>query len=552
MNQPYDNEIPVGKRRPYYRFWEMAPAIMSYGMILLLIILSIISPTLGAVYILLIATAFVVRALLIARDIIRGHRAWKAAKTVNWDRRLSDLENAGANFKRLRGSASQAFHFDAHQENLRFMAASPEQFPKPSEVLNVAIIATYNESFEVLDATLNSLTGTTYDKRRLLVVIAYEERGGAAIETTVSQLAEKYAGQFYDFILVKHPDGLPNEVVGKGGNLTYAGRVVSAYCQENHWPSENVIVTTLDSDNRPEPSYFSQLTYEFIVRDNRHHCSFQPITLFTNNIWDAPAATRVLALGNSFWSIVNSIRSHMIRNFASHAQPLSALEAMDFWSVRTIVEDGHQYWRSFFYFDGNYTVVPLHVSVGQDAVLSFSFLRTLVAQFVQLRRWAYGASDIAFIATRLFVRKKHRRTPFFLTLSKFWRAVDGYVNWASASLLVTLGGFVPLWINQQARTSFEAQTLPSVLSVIQTIALLGLFVTVILSLKMLPKMPSRYHSFRYVYMVFQWALVPVTAILYMTTSAFYAQTRLLLGRYMEKFDVTDKAVRKDNIPKPAK
>ncbi len=552
----FDNEIPRGKRRPYYRFWEMVPAFLSYGMILLLVILSMIDPTYGAIYILLIAVTFIIRALLVARDIVRGHAALKTARRVDWDKRLADLENASAsvaqfesdgqsaNLTKLIKRVDRGRPDDIHLENLHFMLTAPEQFPRPSEVLNVAIIATYNESFEVLDATIQSLTETSYDKSHLLVVIAYEERGGAAIETTVGQLAAKYAGHFHDFLLVKHPDGLPNEVIGKGGNLTYAARVVSDYCREKKWASDKVIVTTLDSDNRPEPNYFSQLTYEFIVREDRHHCSFQPVTLFTNNIWDAPAATRVLALGNSFWSIVNSIRPHMIRNFASHAQPLSGLEAMDYWSVRTIVEDGHQYWRCYFYFDGNYTVVPLNTAVGQDAVLSYSFGRTLVAQFVQLRRWAYGASDLAFIATRLFVRREKRRAPFFRTLAKFWRAADGYINWAAASVLVTFGGFVPLWVNPAARTSFEAQVLPSVLSTIQTVALIGLFVTVIMSLRMLPKMPPRYNRFRYLYMVLQWALVPVTAIVYMTASAFYAQTRLLLGKYMEKFDVTDKAVRK--------
>ncbi|MCL2094732.1 glycosyltransferase family 2 protein [Candidatus Saccharibacteria bacterium] len=551
--EPYDNEIPIGKRRPYYRFWELMPAIMSYGMIAILFVLSFISPILGAVYILLIASTFLTRAIVIARDIIRGHNALMRAHRVDWDSRLDDLEHADKSINRLTDHPSAAYQSDLHLENLRFMAESPEFFPKPSETYNVAIIATYNEEFEILDATFNSIIQTTYDKKHLLIVIAYEERGGAAIEATVNKISAKYKRHFYDLLLIKHPDGLPNEVVGKGGNLTYAGRHLSKYVAKQGWKTENIIVTTLDADNRPEPNYFSHLTYEFIVRDYRHHCSFQPITLFTNNIWDAPAPTRVLALGNSFWSIVNSIRSHMIRNFASHAQPLSALEAMDFWSVRTIVEDGHQYWRSYFYFKGDYIVVPLHATVGQDAVLSHSFLRTLYAQFKQLRRWAYGVSDTPFVATRLFTTKKHRRAPFFKTLAKFWRAMDGYINWASASVLVALGGFIPLWVNQQARVSFEAQTLPNVLSIIQTVALAGLAVTIILSVKMLPKMPSHYHKFRYFFMVIQWALVPITAMTYMTLSAFYAQTRLFFGRYMEQFDVTEKAfVKPPRPPKPAK
>jgi len=41
----------------------------------------------------------------------------------------------------------------------------------------------------------------------------------------------------------------------------------------------------------------------------------------------------------------------------------------------------------------------------------------------------------------------------------------------------------------------------------------------------------------------QWILMPVVSIVYSSCAAFYAQTRLVLGRYMEKFEVTDKVVK---------
>ena len=89
------------------------------------------------------------------------------------------------------------------------------------------------------------------------------------------------------------------------------------------------------------------------------------------------------------------MRPQHLRNFASHSQPLEALEGMNYWSKRTIVEDGHQYWRSLFYFDGDYEVIPIRVPIYQDAVIAETFLGTLKAQFIQLRRWDYGASDVA-------------------------------------------------------------------------------------------------------------------------------------------------------------
>jgi hypothetical protein len=42
-------------------------------------------------------------------------------------------------------------------------------------------------------------------------------------------------------------------------------------------------------------------------------------------------------------------------------------------------------------------------------------------------------------------------------------------------------------------------------------------------------------------MLLQWGLMPVTAIVYSAASAFNAQTHLFLGKYLDKFDVTEKA-----------
>src|SRR5690606_29859476 len=103
------------------------------------------------------------------------------------------------------------------------------------------------------------------------------------------------------------------------------------------------------------------------------------------------------------------------------------------------------------------------------------------------------------------------------------------------------GGWVPLLINQEAARDIAAHQLPVVVSNIQRIAMIGLFVTIFLSLKMLPPRPARYKRRHSVFMVTQWVLMPVTAIVYSSFSAYYSQTRLLLGKYLDKFDVTEKA-----------
>lgn len=534
-----DIEIPMGKRTLKYRLFEMLPAFLSYGALILLVILSLISPTLAAIYLLLVIVTLLVKATGIAFRTIQGRIRLEAAERVDWHRRLLDLENPGASYEIVRHSHSKMFGSSSHIENLRLMSADPGAFPRPSQIYNAVIVATWNESYDVLSPTIESVLNSTYDSKKIILVFAYEQRGGEATKQTAERLQREYKGKFYDFILVDHPDGLPNQIIGKGSNITHAGRYLQKWLVNEGIASKNVIVTTLDADNRPYPSYFDYVTYEFITHEDRKHMSFQPICLFFSNIWDAPAPMRVIATGNSFWNIISSMRPHTLRNFASHSQPMEALEEMDFWSTRTIVEDGHQYWRSYFYFGGNYTVLPIYVPIFQDAVLSDTFWKTLKAQFKQLQRWAYGASDVPYVAVRLF--SKDRNVPIVGGVSRLLRLLDGHVTLASVSILVAVGGWVPLLVNSEAARSVSAHQLPDVVSTIQTVALIGLFITVFLSFKMLPPRPERYKRTRTFFMLIQWFLMPVTAIAYSATAALNSQGHLFLGKYLDKFSVTDKA-----------
>ena len=423
------------------------------------------------------------------------------------------------------------------------MAAMPGDFPDPEKVYHVVIMTAYNEGKEVLTPSIEAVKNSTFPNERIIFALAYEERGGEAMEKTAKHLAEKYKDTFRDFMLVKHPDGLPGEIIGKGPNLTYAGQVVAEYVRKKKLPVGNIVVTSLDSDNRMAPKYLDSVAYEFITHPNRQRLSYQPVSLFMNNIWDAPAPTRIIAVSNSFFNVISTMRPHALRNFASHSQPLEALEAMDFWSKRTIVEDGHQYWRSLFFFNGDYSVLPIRIPIYQDAVIDETFWKTIKAQFVQVRRWYYGASDIAYVGSKLFVSQKKRLVPFWKLFPKFWRLLDGHVTLAILAPIVAFGGWVPMIMNLSSHAMIT-HNLPNVVSVVETFASVGLIVSILVSLRMLPKRPEKYKKGKSILMVLQWVLMPITSILYQSLAAFYSQTRLMLGKYMEKFDVTKKVVKK--------
>lgn len=537
-----DLELPIGKRSLKYRFFEILPAFISYGALALLVILSLVDPNLAAIYLMVVIITLLVKSFIIAYHTIRGHNRLVAAQKTDWHGRLAELEDPGSSYARGSTSNAKGFNLQQHLANLQAINSYPGSYPKPSQLIHGVVIAAYNEAYDVIQPTIESVKKTTTENNRILIFLAYEERGGAGIEETAIRLQAEYKNDFLDFQIVKHPKDMPGEVMGKGPNITYAGYRLKEYCERKRINQSNVIVTTLDCDNKPHPAYFDYVAYEYITHENRKKLSYQPIALYFGNIWDAPAPMRVIATGNSFWTIISSMRPHTLRNFAAHSQPLDALVEMDFWSTRSIVEDGHQYWRSYFYFGGDYDVVPIHVPVFQDAVMADTLKKTFITQFKQLRRWGYGVSDIPYVAVRLFNKK--RNVPFAEGFARFVRLVDSHVTLAVVAVMVALGGWVPLLINPQSSHSIAAHQLPEVISVIQRVAMVGLFITILLMLKMLPPRPDRYKRRRTLWMVLQWVLMPLTSVGFSSLASLSAQTHLATGKYLDKFDVTEKATLK--------
>lgn len=523
-------EIPYIKDRgKRYRFFEMMPGIISWSLLLLPAVFSFIDSRITVVFIIAYMLLWFVKAMGLNVRSLQGFKNIENHKKLPWRRMLGDLEQQG---EVQRMSDIPGWHYD----NIARIQAEPTPI-QPDNIVHAIFVAAYNESREILEPTIQSVIESDYDMSKVILVLAYEERGGPAIRETANSLVDEYKKSFKHALAIEHPDGIKGEVRGKGGNITYAGREFAKYLEKEGIDPLHVIVTTLDSDNRPHPKYLAALSYVYSVVPDPLTVSFQPIPMYTNNIWDVPAPMRVIATGNTFWNVVLSLRPHMIRNFSSHAQSMQTLIDTDYWSVRTIVEDGHQFWRTYFRYDGKHDVFPIYLPIYQDAVLSSTLIKTLKMQFIQLRRWAWGASDIAYVAEMGFFRKNN--VPKLDLLMKFGRLLEGHISWATAPLILAFAAFIPSIINND---NYAAVQLPYIASRIQTVALTGIVITLFLSLKLLPPKPKRYKSHRTLFMVLQWVMLPVTTICYNSFSALYSQTRLMFGRYLGEFDVTDKAV----------
>jgi predicted RNA-binding protein YlqC (UPF0109 family) len=95
----------------------------------------------------------------------------------------------------------------------------------------------------VLEPTIQSVLASEYDMKKVILVIAYEERGGPATKQIVEDLVEEYGSQFYHAMSVQHPADIPGEIIGKGGNITFAGRELMKYVNGKKLKPLNLLVS---------------------------------------------------------------------------------------------------------------------------------------------------------------------------------------------------------------------------------------------------------------------------------------------------------------------
>jgi hypothetical protein len=216
---------------------------------------------------------------------------------------------------------------------------------------------------------------------------------------------------------------------------------------------------------------------------------------------------------------------------------LKALVDVGFWRKDIVNEDGYIYWQCYLHYEGDYHVVPLFIPVSLDTCLDRSFWQTLKNQYKQKRRWAYNVEYYPHLIPKLL----KSRAPLYDKLYKLFQYVEGNFNWATASILISSLGWLPLFLGgAEFRQSVVAFNLPTATRILMTIATVFLIFSVYINFILLPPRPKKYSRWRTISMYLQWFLVPITSVVFGSLPAVEAQTRLMLGKYLE-FWVTPKS-----------
>jgi hypothetical protein len=368
-------------------------------------------------------------------------------------------------------------------------------------------------------------------------VLAGEQREAGSSDK-LARIKENFKQYFKEILITIHPKDIEGELAGKGANATYAAKQLKLILEKEGVDLGNVIISVFDADTCVDKNYFACLTYQFISNPKRYQMSFQPLPVYNNNIFRAPAFARVIEIGSTFWQLIEGMRPEKFITFSSHSMSFKTLVDVDYWPVDLVSDDSLIFWKCFLKFDGDYTAYPLEVPVYMDIAVGKNLIDTVAVQYKQKRRWAWGVENLVFVGLRFLNNEK---IPRITKLRKLYQIFDNHVNWATWAIIISfITPLVLFWgkvVMKNALVLFNLSYINSI--VFQSLGAIFI-ISFIISWQYLPDRPKDVSRFIYVSFVIQWLSMPLISAVLGSFPALDAQTRLMLGKYLGFFPTPKK------------
>jgi len=497
------SDLKDKKERVLFRFFEILPGFLSWSFLFLIVFFSWFRPVWVAVFAIIFSVFWFFRTIYFSFCLWVGYKKMKIQEKIDWQGELRRLPPG-----------------------------------KWENIYHLVVIPMYKEPLEIVRDSFKCLEKTDYQKDKMIVVLACEERAREHTSGIAEKIRQEFGNKFFKFLITWHPANLPGEIAGKGSNEAYASKQAKCLIDSLGISYKNIIFSSFDVDTCVFPKYFSCLTFYYLTLPEPTRTSFQPVPLYINNIWQAPVISRVFSFSSTFWHTMNQERSEQLITFSSHSMSFEALAEVGFKQVNAVSDDSRIFWKCLSVFNGDYNVFPLYYPVSMDANAAGSFFRTMINIYKQQRRWAYGAENIPYF---LFCFFKNRMIPLKKKIFLGFESIDSYISWSTSSIVIFALGWLPLIFGgAEFSHTLISYNLPKIISMIMTLSMTGLVASVYFSLILLPPRPPQYGRAKYLVFAFSWLLLPLMMIFFTAFPALEAQTRLMFGKYMG-FWVTEKA-----------
>lgn len=493
-----------GSDRFLYRILEILPGFLTWGTVLLMFVFPFFLPFFSAIFIIVFDTYWLLKTFYFSIYLYQNWIKTKHNMNVDWKGRLAH------------------FNYD--------------------HLYHAIILPFYNESAEVGKRSIDAILNSNYDKKKIIIVLASEEKAGEHARKISDELEQIFKDKFANFIVTVHPNGVEGEMAGKGSNIAYAAEQLKFNLDKEKISYDNVVVSAFDIDTVVAKDYFNCLTWNFLTAEEPHKTSFQPVPFYNNNLWDTNAVSRISSASVSLLQMMQQERPDKLETFSSHSMSFRALYEIGYWQKNIVSEDSRIFWNAFLAYDGDYKVIPMSYPIYMDANLAPTFWETIKNIYKQQRRWSWGVENVPYV---LFGFIKNKKLPFNKKIAHTFLLLDSFWTRSMVSLVILLSGWFVLWFGGRSfNSTVLSYNLPIITGYLIGITMLGLFLSAVVSFGFLPPHPKHFGWKEKLYFMLQWFLIPILVIFIGSLPSIDAQTRLMFGRYMG-FWVTPKHIKKN-------
>lgn len=487
-------------QRLVIRFLEILPGFASWNLILFLFWGSFFFPLAVAYLILFYDIYWLYQSAVFGIGAVMGHYKMEASKVTDW---LGEAKGFGDWRK----------------------------------VHHIIVVVTYKEPLHILKRTFKAIAEQDFPLENITVVLATEAKEEAKQrEEKVAALKKEFGKKFGHFLVTTH-QLQPGEVAGKSSNERWAARKAKKYLVDKlGYDIDYLTISSCDADHVYHPKYFSALTYHFLDNPKRYLRFWQPVVLFYNNFWNLPALTRISNTFSSIRHISLSVHSYRIVSCANYSTSLKLVDEVGYWDPDVIPEDYRIFFKAYFAKQGQVEVDPIALPVLVDAAESTSTWKTLINQYEQYKRWAWGVVDDAYIIYRYLTSGS---ISFWSKTVRVLHVLRDHFLWPVHWFLITLGVNIPAIINPQFTKSSMGYMMANFSSLILSLTLISLAAALWVSSKHRPKRPKEVSRLRELLIPFEFILMPISGFFFSALPGIDAHTRLMLGKYLE-YRVTEK------------
>ncbi|RFU76213.1 hypothetical protein TARUN_6035 [Trichoderma arundinaceum] len=342
-----------------------------------------------------------------------GLRRYSSSSSVSSSETLASSNNSGI--------SSTTSEFSDSESEFFIDSKNVSQSP----IIHAIVVPNYKEEMDTLRETLDVLAShpqaqSCYDMlighalHQVYLGMELRETGG---ESKALSLIHQFSKKFRSIDYTLHPADIPGEAAGKGSNLAWAARKLSAKYTLS--ARKNVIVTGIDADSHLSSRYFAQISNMHMI-----HTETALTTLYAAPIIfdrNAHSVTAFVRVADILWcaaGISGLYQGSVIAPPTSvYSLPLELVDRVGGWDCdsEAIGEDLHMFIKCFFALNGHLTCRTVLSPVSQTNVCGGGkggfrgALMDIKARYSQAIRHMWGALDTGFALRKAAEMWKDRK-----------------------------------------------------------------------------------------------------------------------------------------------